>query len=252
MKPIYKILSVLSILILTGSVYAAVQSSYTYTGCLAANTPLQISSLDKGTFYNIQPGSQPISTCKPGDYMVSLYDKVQLDSLINTITNQINSLTGRATNLENNQRYIQGSFQIVSNQAIDNYMKTINTIVFDVPGDSNVYVEVSGWVFGSSNPFYMAMDVDQEPCGPSWCWTKDMRFINPQSTTNLQRSEVYRLSKGSHTIYLDAGWGPAQNIFATINYNIVASAVDPKTTISISSANTNGITTMKDGKILTS
>lgn len=205
MRPIYKILSVLSILILIGTVYAATQSSYTYTGCLAANTTLQISNLDKGTFYNVQPGGQPISACKPGDYLISLYDQVQIDSLMNAITNQINSLTTRISALENNP-YPRTFNKATTYTGITtpNQWTELTEYTFYLPINADVQIEGYGSLDNFEYYSGIYPEVDGVTIGYAWFgdgspnswWTNwdvpvDMKNMDPGYHTVRFYGEVY-------------------------------------------------------------
>jgi hypothetical protein len=217
MRPIYKILSVLFILILTGSVYAAVQSSYTYTGCLAANTPLQISSLDKGTFYNIQPGSQPISACKTGDYLVSLYDQVQVDSLINTITNQINSLTTRISNLENDPYpAVYAAPYKVTGLPTNNQIYELNSLTFVLPKDAYCIIQEDGMMISYLGYAYTNLIIDNN--GGQGAWYGDGKYDGSGEWTGFEKADVQYLTAGAHTVRVDGlTYGGNPEAFARIS-----------------------------------
>lgn len=256
MRQIYKILSVLLILTLIGSVYAAVQSSYTYTGCLAANST---SSIQKGTLYNLRPGTTPITACKIGDYQISLYDKKQVDSLINSLSNQITSLSNRVSNLENNQSqiYIFGNRQVCCKSIGNgwNNWSEITNYTFYLPVDSYVYVESSGNIANFYDYAAINLGIDYNPLGDTTNYRGYGEYPVGSSyvrQSGFQISNVYFLTKGYHTIHL-SGWAAASTYVSGISFNVITDQKGNQLqqTIGIAATDTGKSIIDKEGKVST-
>lgn len=204
MKYRYKILSVLLIILLIGSAYAAVQSSYTYTGCLATSVT-KIAS--KGTFYNMQSGNKPTSACQTGDYQISLYDKVQVDSLINIVTNQINSLATRISNLESDpypklytMKYNFTSFNV------NNGNSPLASLTFTLPRDAIVQIQTDGmfinWL-GYSAIGFDVFDANGNQDCLDWCqmvFYGDGKYDGSGQWTGFEQSKAGNLKAGTYTV----------------------------------------------------
>lgn len=194
-------MSALLMLALIGSVYATMQSSYTYTGCLANSSTSKIS---KGTIYNVKPGTSPISACRTGDYQISLYDKIEVDSLINSLTNQIASLSDKTANIENNMENKSFSATFLS-WAWDtgtgictptDCTKDIISNEFYLPVESYVYVSSSGNIGIATVPYRFGFVIDD---GQDH---NNSHSFYLQSADKFSLSDGYKLSAGNHIIHL--------------------------------------------------
>jgi hypothetical protein len=204
MKYRYKILSVLLILTMIGSVYAAVQTSQLYTGCVAASNSKGITI---GTVYNVKAGTSPISTCKTGDYQASLYDKIQIDSLISSITNQINSLATRISNLESDpypklytNRYNFTSFNV------NNGNSQLASLTFTLPRDAIVQIQTDGmfinWLGYSAIGFDVFDTNGNQDC-LDWCqmvFYGDGKYDGSGQWTGFEQSKAGNLKAGTYTV----------------------------------------------------
>lgn len=170
-----------------------------------------------GTFYNVKAGTSPISTCKTGDYQTSLYDKIQIDSLISSVTNQINSLATRVTNLENNPypatytmydpNYytINGSGTVGGNNVY--YYTQVENYQFYLPKPTYVNIEVSGQYDGiiGGNEFDLVATIDS-PTGYACnvqCFGRQYSFNSSfWPWTGFQMAGSKYLSAGYHSIQI--------------------------------------------------
>lgn len=243
-----KMLSILAILILTiGTAYAAttiesaIQSLQNdkYTGCVAT---YDSSIAKKGTLYYVKQGSYPSSGCKTNDYQINIYDRVYINRIITTIngklndlytktgsiSNQIQDIYNRITNLEDNQNqyenHIAGDyrgFYFTPTQP----MQTVATYTFYLPEDSYIYTQTSGSVSNLNQPMYIALGIDDRPCGDYWCYVDKFRQLpNLLQYAGYEISNAGYLTAGYHTLYLDAGWSfSTESAYLTIHPTIITS-----------------------------
>lgn len=213
MKKIYKgIISILIISMLAAGAISAVSGPY--TGCVTTKVGKFVPN---GIFYNFQPGTTPISTCNSGDYQISVYEKTFIDNAISNLQTQINSLTTRVSNLENNQSqtYIFGKTNDTWTNVYTWGWQKLDEFAFYSPG-GNAYIEATGqanaWNVSATNLITKEMlFVDGVPDYTTIRWQTELNasvridpnnVVAPTLGTGFQTSKVIYLSPGNHKVEL--------------------------------------------------
>lgn len=241
-------ISALIVLMLAGGIYGAVTvTTGPYTGCV---TTASSAKMANGTFYNMQSGLSPSNPCRINDIQISLYEKTYIDKALAYLQYQINSLSSRVTNLENQNTYVAGDYAGVYENFTpsSNTMKTIATYQFYLPEDSYVYYQSSGSI-ETDKGIWVAMGMDGNPC-PGGCYVDKLRGLPAGPYVGFEMSDAGSasvLTKGYHTIYFDAGWSPSTYAnWLNLQFNVISAR---KTLSGTTTINTGGFSTTSKEKI---
>lgn len=249
MKNIYKVISIFMILILISTTAMAAKPMPTPT---PTPNPEQVQNAR-------------LTTLETNDTLQKTNNSVQ-QGLINGLINQIALLSNRLSNIENNQSqiYIFGNRQVCCKSIGNgwNNWSEITNYTFYLPVDSYVYVESSGSIENFYDYAAIDLGVDSNAYGDTTNYRGYGEYPVGSSYTRqsgFQVSDVYHLTKGYHTIYLD-GWAgyvwsgiTSQTYVSGISFNVITDQKGSQVQQMTDAATTNiGKSTInKEGKTST-